>query len=364
MKVSHHGSADPGLPEVLERLRPRWRRSRWAPATRTAIRRPRPSPRYARPCPRLSDRSGRHVIVSSSSENRRPRPRQNRPLTRLDSPAVADLRSPLAVRPGRRRRQDRRLARAREAASGGRGRAGGARGVHDAADTEPEAVAADLAAMTFATGTRYILVDGVGDVEGGGARPAGARALPTSHRGDRADPRRSRGDRGREARERGRRGRGRGPHHDGSEAKKDLAHWVAARTRRRSGSPTRPSEAAAHAGGGGGRARAPAAAGARGRGAACPAGLQDRAHAGAGRAASPPVRHRPRGIRAGRRGGGRQRRRGPARRRAPARHGRGAGQAPLLGRRAAARGAPGGRADRGRRADERRHPGADREEPR
>ena len=43
MKVSHHGSADPGLPEVLERLARGWRRSRSAPATPTATRRPRRS---------------------------------------------------------------------------------------------------------------------------------------------------------------------------------------------------------------------------------------------------------------------------------------------------------------------------------
>ncbi len=42
MKVSHHGSADPGLPEVLDRLRPRdRRRSRWERTTHTATRRPR-----------------------------------------------------------------------------------------------------------------------------------------------------------------------------------------------------------------------------------------------------------------------------------------------------------------------------------
>ena len=53
MKVSHHGSADPGLPEVLERLRPPWRRSRSAPTTPTAIRRPRrsrPSAPRSRTC--------------------------------------------------------------------------------------------------------------------------------------------------------------------------------------------------------------------------------------------------------------------------------------------------------------------------
>ena len=37
----------------------------------------------------------------------------------------------------------------------------GALEAHDAADMGPDEVAADLAAMTFATGTRYILVDGV-----------------------------------------------------------------------------------------------------------------------------------------------------------------------------------------------------------
>ena len=37
----------------------------------------------------------------------------------------------------------------------------GALEAHDAADTPPDAAAAELAAMTFATGTRYILFDGV-----------------------------------------------------------------------------------------------------------------------------------------------------------------------------------------------------------
>ena len=37
MKVPHHGSADPGLPAVLRRLRPRSPRSRSAVATATAI---------------------------------------------------------------------------------------------------------------------------------------------------------------------------------------------------------------------------------------------------------------------------------------------------------------------------------------
>ena len=49
LKVSHHGSEDPGLPEVLDRLPPsEWRRSRSAPATPTATRRPKRSPPSAR----------------------------------------------------------------------------------------------------------------------------------------------------------------------------------------------------------------------------------------------------------------------------------------------------------------------------
>ena len=48
MKVSHHGSADPGLPEVLDRLRPGIAGIEVGAHNTTATRRPRPWRRWPR----------------------------------------------------------------------------------------------------------------------------------------------------------------------------------------------------------------------------------------------------------------------------------------------------------------------------
>ena len=64
MKVSHHGSADPGLPDVLRApAARRWRRSRSAPATTTATRR-RSTLAALRAVPRVyrTDRDGTVVL--------------------------------------------------------------------------------------------------------------------------------------------------------------------------------------------------------------------------------------------------------------------------------------------------------------
>ena len=68
MKVPHHGSADPGLPEVLTRLRPELAGDRGRPRTTpTATRRRRRSPRSAAPACRTyrTDRDGTVTVTPS-----------------------------------------------------------------------------------------------------------------------------------------------------------------------------------------------------------------------------------------------------------------------------------------------------------
>jgi len=80
-------------------------------------------------------------------------------LTGLHSPAVADLKPVYLVQGDDDVKIDAWRARVKQRAESESGP--GALEAHDAADAPPDAVAAELAAMTFATGRRYILVDGV-----------------------------------------------------------------------------------------------------------------------------------------------------------------------------------------------------------
>lgn len=80
-------------------------------------------------------------------------------MTHLDSAAVSELKPVYLVQGDDHVKIDAWRARVKQRAEAEGGP--GALEAHAAADMPPDAVAADLAAMTFAAGTRYILVDGV-----------------------------------------------------------------------------------------------------------------------------------------------------------------------------------------------------------
>lgn len=90
-------------------------------------------------------------------------------MTRLHSRAVSDLKPVYLVQGDDDVKIDAWRARLKKRAEAEGGP--GALEAHDAADMPPDAVAAELAAMTFATGTRYILIDGVESWKPGALEP-------------------------------------------------------------------------------------------------------------------------------------------------------------------------------------------------
>ena len=174
LKVPHHGSADPGLPAVLERLRPELagievgRGNTYghpAPATLAAL-------RGAGVRTYRTDRDGTVSVTVRDGAARE---------TEVDTLAAAASR---AASPGRAAAAARRLARVAELKpiylvcgdddakidawrARVRRRAEDERGpggleTFDARASEPDEVAAGLATLSFDPGTRYLLVDDVG----------------------------------------------------------------------------------------------------------------------------------------------------------------------------------------------------------
>ena len=154
LKVSHHGSADPGLPALLERLRPRLaaievgRHNVYghpAAATVRALLRGGRRARAHRPRRQRERRAGGRGVAH--------------PRSRLDSNPCPRFKPAYLVhgddhgRIGERRARLRAMAEA-ESGSGGFE-------VFDGDDATPEAIALALSAMTFAIGRRFLIVDGV-----------------------------------------------------------------------------------------------------------------------------------------------------------------------------------------------------------
>ena len=301
MKVPHHGSADPGLPALLERLRPEvaaievGRGNTYGhPRRRRSTRSARASAVYRTDRDGTVDAHGRgrrHAVESSAPAPHPVDSARGRPQARLP-------------RLRRRRRQDRRLARPRAPRAPRRSADRAASRSSTPARRCRPRPSRRLAALTFATGTRYVLVDEVEAWKAAELDPLerGPRRHAARHRAgaDRArqgasssSARRSRRPGARCASTR-RRSRG------------ELPKWVA-RARARA----RPAD---RQGGGQGAGRAgrhaPAAARARGREAR---GLRvhpstsvtPRGRRGHGRR-----RHPPAGLRPRRRGGGRRPARG------------------------------------------------------
>ena len=154
LKVSHHGSADPGLPALLERLRPRLaaievgRRNTYGHPAAATVARARGRGRVASCAP---------TATAACASSRRPGRCASTRTPRLDrvpafKPAYL-IHGDDHGRIGERRARLRAMA---EAESG----AGGVEVFEGDAST-PEAVALALSAMTFAMGRRFLIVDGV-----------------------------------------------------------------------------------------------------------------------------------------------------------------------------------------------------------
>ena len=165
MKVPHHGSADPGLADVLDAAAPRAGRDRGGPehlrspdpvdAGRAATRRrahlPNRPPRQRDP----DDQRRRHQR-GDRALNQRARP----PPPHLDCEPVPELKPAYLICGDDDAKIDAWRARVRRRAEEERGPGG--LEVFDARSSEPGAVAAALTALTFDPGTRYVLVDDAG----------------------------------------------------------------------------------------------------------------------------------------------------------------------------------------------------------
>ena len=351
MKVPHHGSSDPGLPEVLARLRPELAAievgantyGHPAPSTLAALRRAR-VPTY---------RTDRHGTVTLTVDERRrargaPSTDPARPSLRLHcAGGRPEARLP---RLRRRRREDRRLAPAPAAARRGGARPGRPRDLrrpHDRARRGGHGAGQpDLrpGRALPARGRR-------GRVEGRPARPArGGPGRPAA--GHRARPDRSR----QAAQGAARRGR-----------RRPAATCATARRRSRGSCPSGRWSGAASSGLQLDRRGAPrsswrgwarASSGSRASSRSCDRPSSLRQRRGRGRGAPDRGRHRPAGLRPRRRPrGGRPARHARARRGARVAR-RARRQARVPGRPAAARGAPRRGAARVRHGRSRRWPGA------
>ena len=268
LKVAHHGSADPGLPALLRRLRPR--------VALIEVGRHNP---YGHPAPA--------TLARAAQASRRPahRPRRHRPA----APRTGGRASPSSATPrvsarwptfkpaylihgddhGRIAERRARLRAMAEAESGASGLE-----VFEGDAATPEAIAGALAAMTFAIGRRFVDRRRRRALEGrrgrGRARRAGARGHRAGHDGRVLRARgRARRRRPRSSSRRSRRRAATSPSRRRTKAR-DLPRWLVGRgqaarrrARRRGGAGARRP-----------RRRAPAAAAARAREA------RDRAWAG------------------------------------------------------------------------------------
>ena len=169
MKVSHHGSADPGLPEVLDRLEPKIAAievgahntyGHPTPSTLAALRRA-GVPTYRTDedgTVTLTVADGR-MAVSGGALTGRPR--------RLGT--VAELKPAYLVCGDDDAKIDAWRARVRRRAEDERGPGG--LETFDARQSEPAEVAGALAMLSFETATRYLLVDDVGAWKAGELGP-------------------------------------------------------------------------------------------------------------------------------------------------------------------------------------------------